>query len=173
MGQAVDRALQGDASRVPRPRNHASELFVRVAELDMRDDQLAVAGPEARERGAISRHLLVGRGALEWRGLPIRESIEPVHLRATSVEAPMFVANAIAHGGAKIGGQCVAAARLQRRQAAQGAEYCVVNEIGCIRGAARPPGKPAVSPARETRKVAPKQVTKRVGIAHARAVEEL
>jgi hypothetical protein len=173
MGQAVDGALQCDSSRIRRARDHASELFVRVAELDVRDDQLAVAAPQTRQCGAISRDLLVGRGALEWRRLPIRETIEPVHLLAPSVEATMFVANAIAHGGAKIGGECMAAARLQRRQAPQCTEYCVVNEIGRIRGAARPPGKPAVSPPCETRKIAPKEVPERVGIAHARAAEEL
>src|SRR5258707_424992 len=80
-----------------RTSGHTTELLVRVVELDVRHDQLAILRTEAPESSSIASVPFVCQRTVERRRGAVDERVRQRVVGPASRKTPMFVADAVAN----------------------------------------------------------------------------
>jgi hypothetical protein len=149
--EAPDRALKSHSSRIGCSAGHAAKLCVAIVQFDVSDDELAVGRVEPREGRAIPRVVIDLDRSIERRGRGVRERDGQGLRCASPGKAPMFIADAVADGGAKVRAQRIATLKIERVEPSDRPNHDVVHQIGCVGVGARPAGQSAVRPAMQSR----------------------
>src|SRR3989442_1198627 len=92
--QPADRSLEGHSRGISRTSGHAPELLMRVVELDVRDDELAIRMAQAGESRAIPSVCFVCQRTVERRRSGVAEQVRRGVADAAPGETAMFVADA-------------------------------------------------------------------------------
>ena len=127
---------------------------------------------ELGQGGAVARRRFTGECLCERRGSRIGDVTAERCRDAMPRDTSMLVADAVVYGLAQVGGERVWPARREARDASNGAEQDVVDDVGGVGGGARPAWEASVCPTMEPRQVAAVELVQRVGVAVARAAEE-
>ena len=118
-----------------------------IVQFDVRNDELAVGGVEPRKCRVIARVVIDLDRSIERRRRDIRQRDGQGLRRPATCKSTMFIADAVADGGAKVGAEGVVTVEVERVEPSDRPEHHVVDEIGCVRMGTGPPRESTVCPA--------------------------